>query len=156
MRGSQTHHPELQCHVGIIPAHAGLTASLLGSRLPPGDHPRACGAHGKRRGGHTAGRGSSPRMRGSRSLFMVKNMQLGIIPAHAGLTLVNELIPHRYRDHPRACGAHLPGPSRERPGAGSSPRMRGSQTLQALRYQLRGIIPAHAGLTNPYITPFTT
>ena len=148
MRGSPGMPEDENEKGGIIPAHAGLTASLLGSRLPPGDHPRACGAHGKRRGGHTAGRGSSPRMRGSRSLFMVKNMQLGIIPAHAGLTLVNELIPHRYRDHPRACGAHLPGPSRERPGAGSSPRMRGSPPKSTHPPLSSRIIPAHAGLTS--------
>ena len=65
MRGSP---PGCRCRSaghGIIPAHAGLTASffflLRGSR----DHPRACGAHPEETANNYRRKGSSPRMRGS-------------------------------------------------------------------------------------------
>ena len=74
----------------------------------------------------------------------------GIIPAHAELTHLRLSTSQATRDHPRACGAHIPLRIAIRDIAGSSPRMRGSP-MNVLRNSLgTGIIPAHAGLT-----PFT-
>ena len=71
----------------------------------------------------------------------------GIIPAHAGNTfmMANE---GRYgRDHPRACGEHTLNVLEECFLAGSSPRMRGTQSGGGYIDRLMGIIPAHAGNT---------
>ena len=86
-------------------------------------------------------------MRGSHADADVDDALVGIIPAHAGLTLPPSGPTTVYRDHPRACGAHgckIRGRARQR---GSSPRMRGSQTDDIIRKSIMGIIPAHAGLT---------
>ena len=51
--------------MGIIPAHAGLTAISSGRHELFADHPRACGAHLNRTRDGLGRLGSSPRMRGS-------------------------------------------------------------------------------------------
>ena len=91
---------------GIIPAHAGLTALGIFHRSAGRDHPRACGAHSSKARQARRVMGSSPRMRGSPDRLFTTFSQLGIIPAHAGLT---RPCTHHFlslRDHPRACGAH--------------------------------------------------
>ena len=91
--------------------------------------------------------GSSPRMRGSLTLPLVVLDEVGIIPAHAGLTRAVQQQSPRRRDHPRACGAHLYSRTQRICILGSSPRMRGSLVLGAAAMAGIGIIPAHAGLT---------
>ena len=86
-------------------------------------------------------------MRGSREDWDQYTLSEGIIPAHAGLTLPQQILPPSFRDHPRACGAHpeeFRGTVYEK---GSSPRMRGSPFHAPVMMPLAGIIPAHAGLT---------
>ena len=51
---------------GIIPAHAGNTYFSLFWRVFCWDHPRACGEHDSTVSDRDLGRGSSPRMRGTR------------------------------------------------------------------------------------------
>ena len=125
-----------------------------------------CGSHGRE---------SSPRMRGSRTVRLLRRNRQRIIPAHAGLTIgafssasgkgiipayagltsAARTVRSRPLDHPRACGAHflqltvLPFP------VGSSPRMRGSLTPYVKRTLASRIIPAHAGLTSGkrYLSP---
>ena len=87
-------------------------------------------------------------MRGSPIFRDALWCSLGIIPAHAGLTLSVWIVNRAVRDHPRACGAHL---FRSMYGfilPGSSPRMRGSRRVIRAEYFDEGIIPAHAGLTD--------
>ena len=147
MRGSLFEPVQQLSVAGIIPAHAGLTDFPVVQRCINRDHPRACGAHaldGRNGRLHT---GSSPRMRGSPSRNMIRATFRRIIPAHAGLTLRQNRLPCRPRDHPRACGAHLCYTYKEAVKAGSSPRMRGSLAEFFRADQLLGIIPAHAGLT---------
>ena len=86
-------------------------------------------------------------MRGSRSLHPKHHEKLGIIPAHAGLTIENDSHRMRCWDHPRACGAHVRTSFFSLLGMGSSPRMRGSLQFPARELRETGIIPAHAGLT---------
>ena len=86
-------------------------------------------------------------MRGSHDTLTVIFDVAGIIPAHAGLTLDSRTTRTVLWDHPRACGAHAPRDSIDAPGAGSSPRMRGSHRLIRRSAWAEGIIPAHAGLT---------
>ena len=86
MRGSHSPRRDVRRGLGIIPAHAGLTFCHAGANTGRRDHPRACGAHSPGRKAIRASAGSSPRMRGSRLLLLHCKLNLGIIPAHAGLT----------------------------------------------------------------------
>ena len=106
MRGSRKiRQPNKRCN-GIIPAHAGLTAVSPSMRSARWDHPRACGAHVRRRSGAFESMGSSPRMRGSRRAARDNLEAIGIIPAHAGLTSRSSRQSAAGWDHTRACGAH--------------------------------------------------
>ena len=89
MRGSRWHLSGTAHVSGIIPAHAGLTYLHLTAAVAVRDHPRACGAHVKDTFICVRRMGSSPRMRGSLIQPAIANLQAGIIPAHAGLTLKN-------------------------------------------------------------------
>ena len=149
MRGSQMPWAAGPSCAGIIPAHAGLTTRSLTSCTLARDHPRACGAHQSDGKGVPVKKGSSPRMRGS--LYASKSWldDLGIIPAHAGLTVRRYGNAWYSWDHPRACGAHLNAAEKSTHHWGSSPRMRGSQSNLMKNVGTLGIIPAHAGLTMP-------
>ena len=152
MRGSPVLMDAWEFGSGIIPAHAGLTLQVVRQLIDTWDHPRACGAHCTIIFSEIRYAGSSPRMRGSRKLMEIPLVDHGIIPAHAGLTLIpkhDRLCPW---DHPRACGAHSSLKSRRTNTTGSSPRMRGSHLATCQYYIVRGIIPAHAGLTRIDIT----
>ena len=127
MRGAPRDAADAEAHLGIIPAHAGSTVSTLCLWPRFRDHPRACGEHPRLVLVPCGGEGSSPRMRGARVRDRrVRELQ-GIIPAHAGSTMAALRCGRTSRDHPRACGEHLP-----RDSDGST---------------IRGIIPAHAGST---------
>ena len=147
MRGSHALSNEDDWTWGIIPAHAGLTWTGFANMTSPGDHPRACGAHNKLAWSSTKSLGSSPRMRGSQVHPEIALILHGIIPAHAGLTILSASHIRCPWDHPRACGAHFCAALIDVAHAGSSPRMRGSPTTSAASASLQGIIPAHAGLT---------
>ena len=149
MRGSPASRHSPKALGGIIPAHAGLTTQRDLIKARARDHPRACGAHPERLRYVVLIVGSSPRMRGSQCWYRQQREGLGIIPAHAGLTLRLCAVTTLLRDHPRACGAHGDLNCGSNAGLGSSPRMRGSQFYTARDIKLQGIIPAHAGLTAP-------
>ena len=136
----------------IIPAHAGNTGRRRPGPPRHRDHPRACGEHrlcadiARRYGDHPracgehmraclcAGLplGSSPRMRGTRTRKMLETMITGIIPAHAGNTVMLCTDDTVKRDHPRACGEHKLHCAMPMPCRGSSPRMRGTRLRQYL------------------------
>ena len=147
MRGSPVIRKDIGNDIGIIPAHAGLTLRLGSGRAIRGDHPRACGAHTASTTTRPIITGSSPRMRGSLHIITRFVVIVGIIPAHAGLTVFFMGGGGQKRDHPRACGAHLHLHDLHLLIEGSSPRMRGSLIPLSYRLDLTGIIPAHAGLT---------
>ena len=88
MRGSPSRDERAKSVERIIPAHAGLTTLGQWSAGQSRDHPRACGAHVAVCQSTHERRGSSPRMRGSRQLRAGGLVCDGIIPAHAGLTVV--------------------------------------------------------------------
>ena len=131
----------------IIPAHAGLTSSVLQPLASSWDHPRACGAHWMYDTMVNMQKGSSPRMRGSLKDRYDIQLIIGIIPAHAGLTGAPSRCCMPDWDHPRACGAHLRRELEQKLYKGSSPRMRGSPHDSRNASRSHGIIPAHAGLT---------
>ena len=148
MRGSRKAEHNSKSHCGIIPAHAGLTKGNVASHSLDEDHPRACGAHARSVEYVESVTGSSPRMRGSPPRRDRPARRVGIIPAHAGLTISNLVQEVADRDHPRACGAHCYLIDFAIKCLGSSPRMRGSQNGGGGGGYPNGIIPAHAGLTD--------
>ena len=91
--------------------------------------------------------GSSPRVRGSRLMVLIKINALGIIPAGAGLTGKYIAVSRNCRDHPRGCGAHTVSVLDKQAAGGSSPRVRGSLSVSSNTGSVTGIIPAGAGLT---------
>ena len=90
-------------------------------------------------------------MRGSHIFSLLLPHYVGIIPAHAGLTISSSHQVLSVRDHPRACGAHMGTSLFSLAAEGSSPRMRGSRLERNQCHLVAGIIPAHAGLTFHYV-----
>ena len=86
-------------------------------------------------------------MRGTQGQIGAHLCGVGIIPAHAGNTLVSFMTIRVKRDHPRACGEHAHCGSRKIRFPGSSPRMRGTLSNSIGWLRDKGIIPAHAGNT---------
>ena len=138
---------------GIIPALAGNTGSCAVFYVGGGDHPRACGEHVLRSRKPVAKEGSSPRLRGTRTVLVVRGDGRGIIPALAGNTWLYVATASSQRDHPRACGEHcivyIPANTRQ----GSSPRLRGTPAAHSSTTTAHWIIPALAGNTGPRASP---
>ena len=132
---------------GLIPAHAGKTRPPRSSVSRQGAHPRACGENGRVTRSESCISGSSPRMRGKRNPYSRRPKQSGLIPAHAGKTIVISYATSKSRAHPRACGENLPSTIGPTMKTGSSPRMRGKQNILNLSKAFSGLIPAHAGKT---------
>ena len=127
MRGAQHLKVRPLSLLRIIPADAGSTsAGAPGSPADP-DHPRGCGEHISNSNTEKKERGSSPRMRGARSLTRFKFILDG--------------------DHPRGCGEHDPVDCLAEAAIGSSPRMRGALISFISRWDRYRIIPADAGST---------
>ena len=147
MRGTQS-QPLLYClQSGIIPAYAGNTCSRPRRLVVRRDHPRVCGEHLLDGQPKKTELGSSPRMRGTRTIRAVHVPKTGIIPAYAGNTC------HRFPhcrgtwDHPRVCGEHYIDERYLELTLGSSPRMRGTLAYFRVERRYYGIIPAYAGNT---------
>ena len=147
MRGTRIYQLVLARIKGIIPAHAGNTYvhTACGSHLQ--DHPRACGEHNTGSQLFRPSGGSSPRMRGTLRCLQAACLDERIIPAHAGNTGTQGRTLQQGRDHPRACGEHITISKMPEDRMGSSPRMRGTQTVVYLKDVPTGIIPTHAGNT---------
>ena len=101
------------------------------------------------------GPGSSPQVRGTRSLVCSWDQRHRFIPAGAGNT--ESGVSHGWTDtvHPRRCGEH--DNSRNAMGAiiGSSPQVRGTHRECARRFFQWRFIPAGAGNTTVACKPFT-
>ena len=71
---------------GLIPAHAGKTASAVTPPTLTGAHPRSRGENKAQQELHDAEFGSSPLTRGKLMLLQQVSRRWGLIPAHAGKT----------------------------------------------------------------------
>ena len=91
--------------------------------------------------------GSSPRVRGTLADFGLQSVDSGIIPACAGNTHVCLPLREPFGDHPRVCGEHYVSGCSFAMRVGSSPRVRGTLTLEGYTFNADGIIPACAGNT---------
>ena len=115
---------------GLIPAHAGKTASLSASPTTRRAHPRSRGENVAATVATVGGGGSSPLTRGKRAARSYCRSRLGLIPAHAGKTPARFRWRRRARAHPRSRGENVLH-ARDRPGFGR-------------------LIPAHAGKTGDF------
>ena len=133
---------------GIIPACAGNTPPVTRPEITRRDHPRVCGEHLFRGCPRSVRPGSSPRVRGTRSTDTSITSRSGIIPACAGNTPASHRSTSSARDHPRMCGEHSKATMYGISSTGSSPHVRGTQSVEGVLHVLGGIIPACAGNTN--------
>ena len=133
---------------GLIPAHAGKTASHRAARRRRAAHPRSRGENVSCGFARSIMSGSSPLTRGKLDALPVSETEGRLIPAHAGKT--SRLVGHAptLGAHPRSRGENK-GPLRVlRHRTGSSPLTRGKRRDQRLRRVRRRLIPAHAGKTD--------
>ena len=93
MRGAHRLGLHLERIQRIIPADAGSTRFTRFPLEQIWDHPRGCGEHGGDRPSGACIRGSSPRMRGAQPFPTTGTSSSGIIPADAGSTGRDCLIP---------------------------------------------------------------
>ena len=133
--------------MGLIPAHAGKTKTSTVSRSAVGAHPRSRGENL----GHTAARagleGSSPLTRGKPRRTRRNAQAVGLIPAHAGKTIVVVFASLACAAHPRSRGENPISLGNNSPDTGSSPLTRGKLCVfRGVRLRAR-LIPAHAGKT---------
>ena len=128
MRGTPAAAAAARPDAGIIPAYAGNTHGQGVALYLGRDHPRVCGEHPYYYQIHITPQGSSPRMRGTRTIDLRQRGILGIIPAYAGNTQRRILASAGRGDHPRVCGEHVRENRTTAWLTGSSPRMRGTHT----------------------------
>ena len=106
-----------------------------------------CGEHQVRDTMYGTTQGSSPHVRGARSIRPGRRFAHGIIPACAGSTSVRPRSPTPMRDHPRMCGEHRQMATLMSSTQGSSPHVRGAPHNFHVYVNDGGIIPACAGST---------
>ena len=131
----------------LIPAHAGKTYRHFRPRPHSGAHPRSRGENWPCRRRRFPPEGSSPLTRGKPPCRRGGHRPRGLIPAHAGKTLLHWLGLGALPAHPRSRGENYPPNLLMGEEAGSSPLTRGKRHFQALNNLSLRLIPAHAGKT---------
>ena len=132
---------------GLIPAHAGKTWTWPGRNPRPTAHPRSRGENCCMARLMFSAPGSSPLTRGKLLERFWNAMLRGLIPAHAGKTLVRTHVTMRESAHPRSRGENSPREARGGGVAGSSPLTRGKLVFAVQFGDAGRLIPAHAGKT---------
>ena len=108
-------------------------------------HPRVCGEHGPPVGPSQAGRGSSPRVRGTPVHPDSAPRERRFIPACAGNTRAASKASPAISVHPRVCGEHLDYAIIDSYTYGSSPRVRGTRTRPVSRSSSKAVHPRVCG-----------
>ena len=89
---------------GLIPAHAGKTTTSTAQQQPPRAHPRSRGENNCNSPPAAFTAGSSPLTRGKLPAPCVHAIGPGLIPAHAGKTIMTASQSLTIRAHPRSRG----------------------------------------------------
>ena len=131
----------------LIPAHAGKTTRQQRPFLTGWAHPRSRGENARESIVFDVGDGSSPLTRGKLRRPGARPRVSGLIPAHAGKTLVGETAPEDGRAHPRSRGENLSLSVLRTSLIGSSPLTRGKRRRASQDQTKTRLIPAHAGKT---------
>ena len=147
MRGTHARASPYTVAPGLIPTYAGNTEDEPGRTRMPRAHPHVCGEHACHSWLLRLLLGSSPRMRGTLLLTVLRVSSSGLIPTYAGNTAVARHLTPLAGAHPHVCGEHDSSPSRRVSFQGSSPRMRGTRRLGFRCWRCRGLIPTYAGNT---------
>ena len=136
-----------ECADGLIPAHAGKTPSTRRNATNTRAHPRSRGENPTSIIPWGMGVGSSPLTRGKPLLAPHAAAHTGLIPAHAGKTVVASRRSRCPRAHPRSRGENETQAANASVDAGSSPLTRGKPQPGDQDGNQAGLIPAHAGKT---------
>ena len=112
-------------------------------------HPRVCGENDVKKENTTDFTGSSPRVRGKRSVLPRNQLLGGLIPACAGKTGVLGPVVRDRSAHPRVCGENQSADAPLDAAFGSSPRVRGKRCCVEFKAPALRLIPACAGKTDP-------
>ena len=134
--------------VRLIPAHAGKTTRRSSPGPPEAAHPRSRGENSTPAFSRACIAGSSPLTRGKPGHASHDHGFSGLIPAHAGKTLVSEATPEDSGAHPRSRGENTSRAILNPALAGSSPLTRGKQQGDYRPMLELRLIPAHAGKTS--------
>ena len=134
---------------GLIPAHAGKTCPGPPTWGDARAHPRSRGENVCVGSDRFNGAGSSPLTRGQRCRCRGRSRLRRLIPAHVGKTSPPARGSFRSTAHPRSRGENIPARSWCRVEVGSSPLTRGKRQGRHVSDGGAGLIPAHAGKTNP-------
>ena len=126
MRGTQSRIVSVAGRNWFIPAFAGNTPPRPFFPRPTAVHPRVCGEHCGKKKRPALTVGSSPRLRGTRTLCNPLHAQRRFIPAFAGNTQSSESKIVEQAVHPRVCGEHAFTFRKLSVSEGSSPRLRGT------------------------------
>ena len=111
VRGKRQPDRCLVVEVRLIPACAGKTRAMVDWEINRRAHPRVCGENGLCRDRRRRDGGSSPRVRGKRSLYACSSVHLRLIPACAGKTESTRRVICNSLAHPRVCGENTPAKS---------------------------------------------
>ena len=134
---------------GLIPAHAGKTCRHPRGRAPRRAHPRSRGENAAFTALRNVSLGSSPLTRGKRLETDAQLIKLGLILAHAGKTRTRRPLASANPAHPRSRGENAAHPDEVMNALGSSPLTRGKRRPPRRGHERTGLIPAHAGKTEP-------
>ena len=126
-RGKRVHRREGRRTRRLIPAHAGKTTVGDGVHFAVPAHPRSRGENAAGIASVALTQGSSPLTRGKRTAPALAGEDLGLIPAHAGKTLVIPLADNIKAAHPRSRGENSFAVAICVDDGGSSPLTRGKQ-----------------------------
>ena len=111
-------------------------------------HPRSRGENLPRLANIPHFLGSSPLTRGKLLPFRSIGLLVGLIPAHAGKTVVLKVVHAALWAHPRSRGENGIAAVRPAVRPGSSPLTRGKRGVDCCDDARIGLIPAHAGKTS--------
>ena len=148
VRGKQKQWTPYRPSLWLIPACAGKTRPNHSSSPSSRAHPRVCGENNTDFEYCGGTPGSSPRVRGKQRGCWKRCNSAGLIPACAGKTRAHQVIQDRCQAHPRVCGENTIAKKHRSFNDGSSPRVRGKQSVIISRFVSVGLIPACAGKTH--------
>ena len=134
--------------MGLIPAWAGKTMSMVGYLSVWWAHPRVGGENACNSLGALLALGSSPRGRGKPGDVNQRSASIGLIPAWAGKTVSLLIRICVLTAHPRVGGENSRYSHSSGRPIGSSPRGRGKPSGPRPPRRRRGLIPAWAGKTH--------
>ena len=132
---------------GLIPAHAGKTATSRSFGLGIWAHPRSRGENNTSATPNQLPCGSSPLTRRKRDVINGRADRVRLIPAHAEKTTHPPHPTSCLAAHPRSRGENQPNATFEHRGLGSSPLTRGKHHHRHQPPVSPRLIPAHAGKT---------